>query len=60
MMNVSAVDRLFIAANVNITGTNDDNAENLFVRYEFLEFLCRVAELKFKTTKICQTVGQGL
>ena len=53
MMNVSAVDRLFIAANVNITGANDDNAENLFVRYEFLEFLCRVAELKFKTTKIC-------
>ena len=48
MVNVSAVDRLFIAANVSLEGNNDDNAENLFVRYEFIEFLVRIADLKFK------------
>jgi hypothetical protein len=60
MINVSAVDRLFIAANVSLQGTSDDNSEVLFVRYEFIEFLVRLAELKFKQTKVCKTVGQAL
>jgi len=48
MVNSAAIDRLFIAANVTLEGKNEDNSENLFVRYEFIEFLVRIADLKFK------------
>ena len=59
MINLSAVDRLFIAANVALVKkADDDNAENLFVRYEFLEWLIRISELKYRQTKVLSTVAE--
>ena len=58
MINISTIDRLFIAANVTLDGNkNEDNSDNCFVRYEFLEFLIRIADTKYKVTKILPTVA---
>lgn len=58
MINVSTIDRLFIAANVSVDSKpSESNQENVFVRYEFLEFLIRIADMKYKVTKVFSTVA---
>ena len=58
MINISTIDRLFIAANVALDGKqSESNSENSFVRYEFLEFLVRIADMKYKVTKVFPTVA---
>jgi hypothetical protein len=58
-VNISAVDRLFIAANVALNQTSEKENENSFVRHEFIEFLVRVADLKYKQTKVCKTAASS-
>ena len=53
------VDRLFITANYEVE-QHDDNPSNLLCRYEFIEFISRLANLKFKETGQAQTYSQAL
>lgn len=55
----TTVDRLFIATNQELE-KSDENPANALERYEFLEFLTRIAEKKFKETKICKTYSESL
>ena len=46
----SDVDRMFITANYEET-KHEFNPSNAFCRYEFLEFMSRLARLKYKETE---------
>ena len=55
----TTVDRLFIATNQELE-KSEENPANALERYEFLEFLARIAEKKFKEPKICATYVESL
>ena len=42
------IDRNFIAANVSDKGEEKQNPSNALIRYEFIEFLVRMAKYKYK------------
>ena len=53
-------DRLFIAANVEVEDQRaPDNPANLLCRYEFIEFLVRVARTKYKEKGDSATVADA-
>ena len=56
-VNLSAVDRTFIAANLKVS----DNAapSNGLKRYEFLEILVRLANIKYLESKIVSTYADA-
>ena len=60
-VNLSTVDRLFIATNVDLgDAKNDDNPDKALCRFEFYEILVRLAQAKFKDPGICGTYAEAL
>jgi len=57
--NISALDRVFIATNVEIEQL-DDNPDRALCRYELYEILIRIAGVKFKDTRMCATYPEAL
>ena len=55
-MNV--IDRAFIATNFEIEDM-DDNPDRSLQRFEFIEILYRIAEVKYKTTKQVSTFHEA-
>jgi hypothetical protein len=55
----TTVDRLFIATNQELE-KSEENPANALERYEFMEFLARIAEKKFKEPKICKTYTEAV
>jgi hypothetical protein len=54
VINVSTIDRLFIASNYEVE-KNDDNPDRELCRFEFMEILLRIANAKYRETGICKT-----
>jgi hypothetical protein len=50
-MQLTDIDRSFIAANVNIEGQilSPENPSNALTRFEFMEFIVRIAHFKYCT-----------
>jgi len=60
-INISTIDRIFIATNVNFHNqAGTVNADRDLHRYEFLEILVRLALAKFKDTGVCKTPSEAL
>jgi hypothetical protein len=57
--NLSTIDRIFIATNVN-QNVNGAQGDRDLVRYEFLEIIVRIANTKYKDTGICSTSTEAL
>ncbi len=57
-VNLSDIDRLFIAANVEII-KNSENPDNQLCRFEVIEIFLRLASLKYKETGICATYSEA-
>ena len=51
------IDRNFIAANVSDKGEEKQNPSNALIRYEFIEFLVRMAKYKYKEQGLAHTVA---
>ena len=62
VVNLSTVDRAFIAANVAVDGQklSDDNPTNALSRFEFLEILVRLAQFKFVNSGVCSTYEEAM
>lgn len=58
-VNISTIDRLFIATNVEIIA-NDENPDKELCRFEVFEILLRMANFKFKEQGICETYSEAL
>lgn len=60
-VNQACLDRLFIAANVESgeEPAGGDNPDGALVRYEFLEFLARIAQEKYQKTGIVNTCAEA-
>jgi hypothetical protein len=56
---LATIDRLFIAANVEIIA-NDENPDKELCRFEFFEILLRIAVAKYKDTSICASPSEAL
>ena len=54
VVDTSALDRTFIAANLKVEGQGNAPSNGL-KRFEFLEILVRLANTKYLETKICKT-----
>lgn len=57
--NLSTIDRIFIATNVNQNVPGQQGDRDL-VRYEFLEIIVRIANVKYKDTGVCHTSTEAL
>jgi len=55
----SAVDRLFIATNVELSN-QAENPDKQLVRFEFIELLIRIAAEKYRRTGRTQTHSEAL
>ena len=58
-LSSSTLDRLFIAANVEVGEEQDDNPDKALIRFEFIELLARVANEKYKKPGITSSVTEG-
>jgi len=58
-VNLSAVDRAFIATNVEIE-KSDSNPATALQRHEWLEIIVRLADVKFKQPGICATHAEAV
>ena len=58
-LNLSTLDRLFIATNVELVEM-DDNPDKELCRFEFLEILVRIVGAKYKDPNLVQTYAEGL
>lgn len=58
-MTVAAVDRLFIVTNFEIVD-NSDNPDRALCRYELLEILVRIANLKYRESGVVTTYAEAL
>ena len=56
---MSAIDRIFIATNVEVVDL-EDNADRSLCRYEFYEILVRMANTKFAEKGQCKSVHDAL
>jgi hypothetical protein len=56
---MSAIDRIFIAANVEIVDL-EDNADRSLCRYEFYEILVRMAYTKYVEKGPCKTIAEAV
>lgn len=56
---MSAIDRLFIAVNVEIVDL-EENHDRSLCRYEFFEILARIAYTKYVEKGACRHVNEGL
>jgi len=57
-INVSTIDRTFIAANVELEN-QDENPDNLLCRFEFIELFLRLSDAKYRQTKLVKTVSEA-
>lgn len=57
--NLSTIDRIFIATNVN-QNVNGAQGDRDLVRYEFLEIIVRIANSKYKDAGLCSTSVEAL
>ena len=53
------VDRMFIAANVTEKSEEVQNPINSMIRYEFIEFLVRMAKFKYKESGLVATCTES-
>lgn len=58
--SLSTADRLFIAANYDVSEDAGDNSQNELIRYELLEILARMAKAKYLDHGACTSVVEGL
>ena len=58
-VNLSTIDRLFIATNVEIIA-NDENPDKELCRFEFFEILLRLGNVKYRETGITGTYHEAL
>jgi hypothetical protein len=58
-VNLSTIDRLFIATNVEIIA-NDENPDKELCRFELFEILLRLANVKYRETGICGSYNEAL
>lgn len=56
---LATIDRLFIAANVEIIA-NDENPDKELCRFEFFEILLRIAQAKYRETNLVATPSEAL
>ncbi len=56
-INISTVDRTFIAANLKVESSTAPS--NGLKRYEFLEIIVRLANIKYLETKIVKTFADA-
>eukprot|EP01029_Cantina_marsupialis_P004769 TRINITY_DN14985_c0_g1_i3.p1 TRINITY_DN14985_c0_g1~~TRINITY_DN14985_c0_g1_i3.p1 ORF type:complete len:916 (-),score=232.05 TRINITY_DN14985_c0_g1_i3:194-2941(-) len=54
------LDTLFIAVNAGPISKEENNPQRLFTRFEFLESLVRVAELKYMRSKFCASLPEAV
>lgn len=63
-MNLSDIDRCFIATNLSNAEAmyimNEDNAENSLCRFEFVEILTRIADMKYVKSKIIDDMNTAV
>jgi hypothetical protein len=57
---LSAVDRAFIAANVEKDEKHTDNPSTALQRFEFMEVIARLAVVKYKEPGICATAHESI
>ena len=59
-MSLSDIDRCFIATNLANPDIryilNEDNAENSLCRFEFVEILTRIADMKYVKSKLIENI----
>ena len=53
------INRMFIAANVSDKDNELSNPVNALVRYEFIEFLVRIAKYKYKEAGLVATAAES-
>ena len=58
-LTMPTLDRLFIAANVDLNG-NGDAGSNSLCRYEFLELIVRIANEKYRKPKLANSVAESV
>ena len=58
-MNISSIDRTFIAANLKVEGASAAAPSNGLKRFEFLEILVRLANIKYLESKIVKTYAEA-
>jgi len=58
-VNLAAIDRIFIATNVELQAL-DENPDKMLCRYEFYEYIVRLAQIKYKDSKICSTFTESV
>ena len=58
-VNLSTIDRLFIATNVEIIA-NDENPDKELCRFELFEILLRLANVKYRESGICPNFEKAL
>jgi len=58
-VNLSTIDRLFIATNVEIIA-NDENPDKELCRFELFEILLRLANVKYRESGMCFTYNEAL
>jgi hypothetical protein len=58
-LSSSTLDRLFIAANVEVGEEQDDNPDKALIRFEFIELLARVAIEKYKKPGIASSATEA-
>lgn len=58
-VNLATLDRLFIAANVELIA-NDENPDKELCRFELFEILLRLAYVKYKESGVCSTYWESL
>ena len=56
---VATIDRAFIATNVEIEDL-EDNPDRDLCRYEFYEIIARIADEKYRKSKICSTLPEAV
>lgn len=56
---MSAIDRIFIATNVEVVDL-EDNADRSLCRYEFYEILVRMSYTKFVEKGPCKSVAEAI
>ena len=58
-LNISTLDRLFIATNVELVAM-DENPDKELCRFEMLEILVRISGAKYKDPGFTKTYSEGL
>ena len=58
VFNMATYDRIFVAANVELVA-QEENPDKMLCRFEFYEILARIAQVKYKDTKVCDSFSSA-